>query len=249
MPNGKPSGKHSRQLLFSEAIAQPKTMEAQTAPPCSASSPADPTALEAANCILLEIIAVGRRLEVMDSKISDLTVASSSSIRADIAGFRETVHDLDQRLTTMEGQVAALPNHEAELCFLRTKLIDLEDRSCRDNVRFFGFFGNIRRALISKLFSNLFCPSLLAWSSHCHWSFKGSTGLALYIKRPPTSPILSLHVFYAMSRLAKSQGPYSLEEHEIRVVADFSRLTNDKRKAFLALRPQFRNLDIKYGIF
>ncbi|KAJ1136251.1 hypothetical protein NDU88_002668 [Pleurodeles waltl] len=90
MPNGKSSGKHSRQLLFSEAIAQPKTMAAQMVPPCPATSPADPQAMETAYRILQEITAVGRRLEVMDSKISDLTVASTS-IRADIAGFRETM--------------------------------------------------------------------------------------------------------------------------------------------------------------
>ncbi|KAJ1157040.1 hypothetical protein NDU88_009755 [Pleurodeles waltl] len=115
MPKGKSSSKHSSQLLFSEAIAQLKPMAAHTAPPSSASSPADPHVLEAEDRILLEIAAVGRRLEVMDSKISDKTVASSS-IRADIAGFQETLYDLD--LTNMEGQVAALPDHEAELRFL-----------------------------------------------------------------------------------------------------------------------------------
>ncbi|KAJ1116689.1 hypothetical protein NDU88_004895 [Pleurodeles waltl] len=92
MPNGKSSGKHSCQLLFSEAIAQPKTMAAQTAPPCPVSSPADPHPTEAVDRILQEIAAVGRRLEAMDSKISDLIVASTS-IRADIAGFRKTVND------------------------------------------------------------------------------------------------------------------------------------------------------------
>ncbi|KAJ1162151.1 hypothetical protein NDU88_002627 [Pleurodeles waltl] len=66
MPNGKSSGKHSRQLLFSEAIAQPKTMAAQTAPPCPASSPADLPALEATDHILQEIAVVGHRLEAMD---------------------------------------------------------------------------------------------------------------------------------------------------------------------------------------
>ncbi|KAJ1141912.1 hypothetical protein NDU88_008240 [Pleurodeles waltl] len=117
MPNGKSASKYSRQLLFSEAIAQPKTMALQAVPPCSASSPVDPPTLEAVDRILLEIAAVGRHLEVMDSKISDLMVASSS-IRADISGFREMVNALDQRLMTMEGQVAAMPDHEAELQFL-----------------------------------------------------------------------------------------------------------------------------------
>ncbi|KAJ1126680.1 hypothetical protein NDU88_005086 [Pleurodeles waltl] len=76
--------------------------------------------MEAADRILKEIAVVGRRLEAMDSKISGLTVASNS-IRADIASFRETVTDLDQRLTMVEDQVSALLDHEAELRSLRAK--------------------------------------------------------------------------------------------------------------------------------
>ncbi|KAJ1194548.1 hypothetical protein NDU88_003836 [Pleurodeles waltl] len=74
----------------------------------------DPPALEATDRILQEITSVGRRLEAMDLKITDLT-AASSSIRADIAGFRETANALDQRLTAVENQVAALPDQETEL--------------------------------------------------------------------------------------------------------------------------------------
>ncbi|KAJ1192065.1 hypothetical protein NDU88_001377 [Pleurodeles waltl] len=77
MPNGKHSGKNSRQLLFSEAIAQPKTMVALAAPTCSLASPSDPCTVEATDSILQEITAVGRHLETMDLKISDLSVAST----------------------------------------------------------------------------------------------------------------------------------------------------------------------------
>ncbi|KAJ1099146.1 hypothetical protein NDU88_004250 [Pleurodeles waltl] len=112
-------------------------MAAQTNPPYPASLPADSHSMEAADRILQEIAVVGRHLEAMDSKISDLTVASTS-IRADIAGFQETVTDLDQHLMTVEDQVSALPDHKAELRSLRAKVIDLEDRSCRDNIRLFA---------------------------------------------------------------------------------------------------------------
>ncbi|KAJ1184891.1 hypothetical protein NDU88_001688 [Pleurodeles waltl] len=114
MPNGEAAGKHSRQLLFSEAIAQPKTMTAQATPPGHVPSSADPPPLEATDRILQEITSVGHRLEVMDLKITDLTMASSS-IRADIAGFRETVTNLDQCLTTVEDQLATIPDQEEEL--------------------------------------------------------------------------------------------------------------------------------------
>ncbi|KAJ1206475.1 hypothetical protein NDU88_001880 [Pleurodeles waltl] len=80
----------------------------------------------------------------MDLKILDLSVASTS-IRADITGFRETVTDLDHRLTTVEDQVATLPDRDAELRLLRIKFTDLEDRSRRDNVCFLAS-QNIKNA-------------------------------------------------------------------------------------------------------
>ncbi|KAJ1139160.1 hypothetical protein NDU88_005537 [Pleurodeles waltl] len=138
----------------------------------------------------------------MDLKITDLTVAYSS-IRADIDGFRETANDLDQCLTAVEGQVEALPDQEVELRSLWAKITDLEDRSRRDNVRFFGI-PNIRKDLISRLFSKPSCPTSLVWSSRHRWSSKEYTGLALHTKQPPTSHVLSSHVFYVMSRPARS---------------------------------------------
>ncbi|KAJ1214166.1 hypothetical protein NDU88_001792 [Pleurodeles waltl] len=73
----------------------------------------------------------------MDLKLSDLS-AASTSIQADIAHFKVTVTDLDQRLTTVEDHITAMPVQDTEIHFLRAKITDLEDRSWRDNVRFFG---------------------------------------------------------------------------------------------------------------
>ncbi|KAJ1116100.1 hypothetical protein NDU88_004319 [Pleurodeles waltl] len=128
MPSGKFSSKHYRQLLFSEAIAQPKVMAAQQTPYSPTTILADPRAIDATDCILQEITAVGLCLEPMDFKITDLS-AASASIRTDIACFSEKVADLDQRLTTVEERVGMLPEHDAELRALRVKLTDLEDRS------------------------------------------------------------------------------------------------------------------------
>ncbi|KAJ1159987.1 hypothetical protein NDU88_000490 [Pleurodeles waltl] len=82
--------------------------------------------------ILQEISAVGRRLEATDSKIKDLS-ADSKSIRVNVAGFQDKVTDLGYRLHTVESRLAALPDKEQELQFLRHKLTDLEDRSQREN--------------------------------------------------------------------------------------------------------------------
>ncbi|KAJ1195264.1 hypothetical protein NDU88_004545 [Pleurodeles waltl] len=93
-------------------------------------SPTDPPTLDATERILQEIASVGCRLEATDLKITDLTI-TSSSIRADIAGFKDTADALDQRLTAVEDQ-------ETELRSLRAKVTDLEDRSRRDNIRLLG---------------------------------------------------------------------------------------------------------------
>ncbi|KAJ1101106.1 hypothetical protein NDU88_006179, partial [Pleurodeles waltl] len=44
-------------------------------------------------------------------------------------------------------------------------------------------------------------------------------------------------------------GPFQLDQYDIRITADYSKETNDRRKAFLALRPRLRQLEIKYGLF
>ncbi|KAJ1193761.1 hypothetical protein NDU88_003057 [Pleurodeles waltl] len=239
MPNGKSSGKHSRQLLFSEAIAQLKMMAALAAPPCPTASPADPGTIVATDRILQEITAVGRRLEAMALKISDLSVASTS-IRADIASFRETVTDLDQRLTIVEDHVTVLQDQDAELLLLRAKVIDLEDRSHRDNVRFFGIPEHKESSNITTFLKNLL-PELTGLDFSPPLEFQRAHRIGPMHKatsgRP--RPILACFLHHNQARqvisIARSRGPYSLEGQEIRVVADFSKITNEKQKAFLAL--------------
>ncbi|KAJ1180184.1 hypothetical protein NDU88_005408 [Pleurodeles waltl] len=113
-------------------MASPKTPSTSTVPPT------DPRPVDATECILQEITAVGRRLEAMDLKITDLSTASTS-IRADIASFQDKVTDLDLRLTSVKHHLATLSERDSELQFLRAKITDLADSSQRDNVRFFGF--------------------------------------------------------------------------------------------------------------
>ncbi|KAJ1086871.1 hypothetical protein NDU88_000071 [Pleurodeles waltl] len=110
--------------------------------------------LEATDRILWEIAAVGHRLETLDYRISELKVASSS-IQADIAGFRETVHNLDQLLTIVEDHVAVLPGQEAESISLRAKVTDLENRSCRDNKCLFGIPEHKEGSEVKTFLKNL----------------------------------------------------------------------------------------------
>ncbi|KAJ1083119.1 hypothetical protein NDU88_003279 [Pleurodeles waltl] len=96
---------------------------------------------------LQEIVAVGRRLEAMDSKIMDLST-DSKSLRADIAGYQDKITDLVHCLNAVKGRIAALPDSKSELQTVRHKLTDLEDKSRRNNVCIFWDYQNAKRAQI-----------------------------------------------------------------------------------------------------
>ncbi|KAJ1125876.1 hypothetical protein NDU88_004291 [Pleurodeles waltl] len=146
MSNGKSASKSTskptQQLLFSEALQHSCSMSYAKGPqqadlPTTSASPAQDTVME---CILQEITAVSRRLEGIDSTICMLA-AETKSIRLDIVGFQALVTGLEQCVTTMEDHINTMPECDQELLCLRSKLINLEDRSRRDNVNFFQFSG------------------------------------------------------------------------------------------------------------
>ncbi|KAJ1188954.1 hypothetical protein NDU88_005710 [Pleurodeles waltl] len=144
---------------------------------------------------------MGRRLEGMDSMMTSLT-EDTKSMRLDISGFRLRVTALEQRVTTVETQVALTSDRDQELLYLRSKVIDREDRSRRDNVRFLGFPEEIEGADARQLLQK-----------------------------------------------ARMQGAFRMNDLQIQIMADFSKETSERRKAFLALRPRLRQLEIKFGHF
>ncbi|KAJ1211243.1 hypothetical protein NDU88_006604 [Pleurodeles waltl] len=159
----------------------------------------------------------GCRLEAMDAKISDLTVASTS-IRADVAGFWETATDLDQRLTTVENHVAVLPDQETQLRSLRAKVTDLEDRSRRDNMRLFGIPEYKEGSDINTSLKNLL-PELTGLVFSPPLEFQRVHRIGHLHKNNPrqASSIITCFLHHEQARqtisAAKSQGPFSLEGH------------------------------------
>ncbi|KAJ1180597.1 hypothetical protein NDU88_005818 [Pleurodeles waltl] len=138
MPGGrsrsKPSGKPAQQLLFSEALQLNKLT------PSPAQSP-DMAVTEQAttmDCILQEITEVSRRLKGMEIAKTSLT-SETKSVSLDIAGFQSRVTGLEHRMVTVEDHVHMVLDKDQELEFLCSKLIDLEDRSWRDNICLFSF--------------------------------------------------------------------------------------------------------------
>ncbi|KAJ1157069.1 hypothetical protein NDU88_009784 [Pleurodeles waltl] len=136
-------------------------MAAQVTPPCSATSLAYSCATD---CILQEITMVGRRMEAMDLKISNLS-AASTSILADIACFQVMVTGVDQRLTIVEDHIAALPERDTEMQSLRAKITDLEDRKralrmlvSRPSPR------ALRWAIVAKVLGYRYWDNILQWA-------------------------------------------------------------------------------------
>ncbi|KAJ1124351.1 hypothetical protein NDU88_002812 [Pleurodeles waltl] len=164
---GKATGKPARQLLFSEALHQQKHPSAEDPPPLPCANMADDMQGATMDRILQEILAVSRKLEGMDNAMEALT-AETRSMRLDIASFQSQISGVDQRVATVETQVASWTNRDHELSHLRSKLTDLEDRSRRNNVHLLGFPEGVEgadlfpylRDVLPKLTDIIFDPPL-----------------------------------------------------------------------------------------
>ncbi|KAJ1215230.1 hypothetical protein NDU88_002839 [Pleurodeles waltl] len=70
---------------------------------------------------------------------------------------------------------------------------------------------------------------------------------------PPTSSIIACLLRHNQTRqilqAARSHGPFRIGQHDIRITANYSKDINERRKAFLALRPRLHQLEMKYGLF
>ncbi|KAJ1138766.1 hypothetical protein NDU88_005147 [Pleurodeles waltl] len=262
MPGGKSgqksTGKPARQLLFSEALQHKRPISPIVGPhtaltPTQSSTMADkqqPTTMER---VLQELTAVSRQIEGMDASISSLTL-ETKSLRSDIASFQSRVTGLEHRMGTLETHVATIQDRDQDLLYFRRKITDLEDRSRRDNIRLFGIPENeegpdvqaFLSSVLPKLTSLTFDPPLEFQRAH-RVGLKHPDGAS----RP--RPIIACLLRHTQTRqliqVARNHGPFRIDKYEIRITGDYSKDTNKRRKAFLALRPRIRQLEMKYGLF
>ncbi|KAJ1084797.1 hypothetical protein NDU88_004943 [Pleurodeles waltl] len=189
----------------------------------------------------------------MDTSITSLTL-ETKSMRAEIAGFQSRVTGLEQRMGLVEAQTTMSQDRDQDLIYLRSKLTDMEDRSRRDNIRLHGIPENeeggdvqtFLRSILPKLTSLDFDPPIEFQRAH-----------RVGPKRPGNSsrprPIIVCLLRHNQTRqilqVARKHGLFHLDQYDIRITADYSKETNDRRKAFLALRPRLRQLEIKSGLF
>ncbi|KAJ1166855.1 hypothetical protein NDU88_007251 [Pleurodeles waltl] len=254
MPRGKTTGKASAkpacQLLFSEALHQQKHSPVVDPPHINMTEDTQGVSMDR---ILQEISAVGRKLEGMDNAMVAL-MAETRSMRLEIAGFQSQISGLDQQLTTVEAQAASWTNRVQEHLHLRSRLTDLEDRSRRNNIRLLvipeGTEGadipSYLRDMLPKLTDTTFDPPLEFQRAHKHRP-KRQDGKGC--PRPIIVCMLRHGQARQLLQTTRTQGPLRLGTLEIRLSADFSRETAERRRAFLSLRPCLRHLDVKFGLF
>ncbi|KAJ1099072.1 hypothetical protein NDU88_004176 [Pleurodeles waltl] len=150
--------------------------------------------------------------------------------------------------------MATSQDRDQDLLYLKSKLTDLEDRSRRDNIRLLGIpekeeGTNIQAFLsssLTKLTSLNFDPPLEFQHTHRVGPKRSDTSL-----RP--RPIIACLLRHIQTRqilqTVRNHGPFWIDQHNIRITADYSKDTNERRKAFLPLRPRLHQLKMKYGLF
>ncbi|KAJ1087619.1 hypothetical protein NDU88_000786 [Pleurodeles waltl] len=257
-PNHKPAGKPARQLLFSEALHQkrPTPMATEThssPPPTQPVTTPDKEQSTTMEQILHEIAAVSRRIEGLDASISSLT-PETKSMRLDIASFQSRVTGLEHRMGSLETQMATSQHRDQGPLYLKSELTDLEDRSRRDNIRLLGIPENEEVTDIQAFLSSTpptltslnFDPPLEFQRAHRVGPKHSDPSLR---PRPIIACLLRHNQTRQILQTARSHGPFRIGQHDIQITADYSKDTNERRKAFLALRPRLRQLEMKYGLF
>ncbi|KAJ1116022.1 hypothetical protein NDU88_004241 [Pleurodeles waltl] len=257
-PNHKRVSKPAQQLLFSEALqhkrSTPTTTSPQTSPPPTEhTTMADkdhPTTLD---WILQEITTVCRRIEGMDASITSLTL-ETKSMQSEIASFQSRLTGLEQRMGLVEAQATVSWDRDQDLLYLRSKLTDMEDRSRRDNIRLHGIPENEEGADMQAFLSSTL-PKLTSLDFDPPIEFQQAHRIGPKRSDNPSRPqpliacLLRHNQTRQILQAARIHGPFRIDQHDIRITADYSKETNECRKAFLALRPRLCQLEIEYGLF
>ncbi|KAJ1136936.1 hypothetical protein NDU88_003350 [Pleurodeles waltl] len=249
---------NTRRRSLSEALHHkrltPTTTSPHTSPP-----PTEPTTMSdkdhstTMDRILQEITTVSRRIEGMDASITSLTL-ETKSMQSDIAGFQSRVMGLEQRMGSLETQATVSQDRDQDLLYLRSKLTDMDDRSRRDNIRLLGIPENEEGTDMQALLSSTL-PKLTSLDFDPPLEFQRAHRIGPKRSNNSSSPDQSSHAFLPHNQTrqilqaACNHGPFRIDQHDIRITADYSKETNERRKAFLALRPRLRQLEMKYGLF
>ncbi|KAJ1206254.1 hypothetical protein NDU88_001663 [Pleurodeles waltl] len=174
----------------------------------------------------------------MDNAMASLT-AETKSICLDIAGFQSQVTGLEQGVAMVETHVTTSQDRDQELLYFCSKMIDLEDRSRRDNIWFLGFPETIEgtdihsflRETLPKLTGLTLDPPSKSAQTRPQATSCGQS------PRPIIACLLRHMQTRRLLQRAPTHGPCWMDGQEIQMTADFPKETSERRKAFLSSDP------------
>ncbi|KAJ1179452.1 hypothetical protein NDU88_004686 [Pleurodeles waltl] len=128
----------------------------------------------------------------------------------------------------------------------------MEDRSRRDNIRLLGIPENEEGPDVQAFLSSVI-PKLTLLSFGPPLGFQRAHRVGP--KRPDGAsrprPIIACLLRHTQTRqllqVARTHGRFRVDKYDVRITGDYSKDTNERRKAFLALRPQ--TLEMKNCLF
>ncbi|KAJ1218216.1 hypothetical protein NDU88_005799 [Pleurodeles waltl] len=155
---------------------------------------------------------------------------------------------------SLETQINMSQEREQDLLHLRSKLTDMGDRSRRYNIRVLGIPENEEGSdMQAFLTSTLPKMTLLDFDPPLEFQWAHRIGPRRSDNSSRPLPIIACLLRHNQTRqilqAARNHCPFRIDHHEILITADYSKETNERRKAFLALRPRLRKLEMKYGLF
>ncbi|KAJ1090390.1 hypothetical protein NDU88_003523 [Pleurodeles waltl] len=199
--------------------------------------------------MLQEITAVSHRIEVMDASISSLAL-KTKFMHSEIAGFQSRVTGLEHHMGALESHMTTVQDRDQDLLYLCSKITDLENRSRQDNIHLFGFPENEEGPDVQALLSSgLPKMTLLTFDPPLEFQWAYRVGLKCPDGASRPCLIISCLLQHGQARqlfqAARTHGPFRIDGYDVRMTADYSKDTNECRKAFLALRLRLHQLEMK----
>lgn len=187
------------------------------------------------------------RFNALDAKLH--------AVQTSLNDHTTRIDDLEESGNDYETRIAALEKLCDELVktnkAMKTKLIDLEGRSRRCNIKITGLPEKVEDGKPTEFVAG-FLPKLLGLQN-----FPGGLKverahrLGQPVSTRPRTMIAKIHHFQEKEKilkLARQQSPLSSNGARINVYPDFSPEVNEQRRAFDGAREKLRRAGIKHGI-
>lgn len=165
-----------------------------------------------------------------------------------ITDLEEASTDYKRRISHLEQLCSSLSQENASL---KSKVTDLEARSCGQIIKIAGLPENIKKGNPTQFVSGLL-PSLLGEANFPRGiKVDRAHRIGPIVKHRPRVMIARIHhdtVETEILRLARNQSPLSFDGSHISIIPDFPAEVSSQRKLFGGPREKLRDKVIQYGL-